>query len=76
MCTDITTRKGKLTITVIDKDKGKEGIFPLHLYRYIITRKGQIDKIPNNSKVITFTIYQTDNDRTKDNMSPPVGNET
>ena len=27
MCTDITTRKGKLTITVIDKDKGKEGIF-------------------------------------------------
>ena len=28
MCTDITTRKGKLTITVIDRDKGKEGIFP------------------------------------------------
>ena len=27
MCTDITTRKVKLAITVIDKDKGKEGIF-------------------------------------------------
>ena len=27
MCTDITTRKGNLTITVIDKDKGKDGIF-------------------------------------------------
>ena len=26
MFTDITTRKGKLTVTVIDK--GKEGVFP------------------------------------------------
>ena len=42
MCSDITTRKGKLIITVIDKDKGKEGIFTTYMCTDITTRKGKL----------------------------------
>ena len=42
MCTDITTTKGKLTITVMDKDKGKDGIFTSTCVQILQHRKGTL----------------------------------
>ena len=58
MCTDITSRKGKLTITVIDKDKRQSGDLHIYMCTDITTRKGKL------------TITVIDKDKGKEGIFP------